>query len=135
MKITIPVTLKKEAVDLLMKDLNFVVKEIAARHGIIVTKSRAVFGEHTIDLKVAMTVEGGKDKLALNYERHARRLNLPPLKTQFRHWSNGDKCTLVGLRIGGPYKSVVWENNMKGGRYKLPLEDFLKVFKSASKMP
>jgi len=70
-------------------------------------------------------------KEELTYERWSKALGLPLLYQEFLGVLNGTECRLkiMGLRVGGPYKSVLIERLTDKKLYRVPLTRFNDMFR------
>jgi len=112
----------KVKAEAILHDIIEMAEIISRKHGLKPAKSRLKYGE-MVEVSLAFELEGGLTKDELNYNRYAKALQLPPLGSKFIH--NGEECITKGLRIGGPFKSLIYD---RGG--KLYRNDVYKMLGS-----
>jgi len=63
-------------------------------------------------------------KEQITYKRWARALNLPDLGSRF----NNNKYEIVGMRVGGPYKSLIYKDLSNGKRYRISVKTAVQLY-------
>lgn len=99
------VLLTQERVNNLNADLRMVLKAVAAKHGLDLNKQHVTWSPNDASLRVIMTVEGGKSKDQVTYDRYKLKLGLPALETDIA--LDGKNFKVQGMRVGGPHKTVI----------------------------
>jgi len=105
----------KDQASKIHKEILDAVDAICAKNGLLRTKSSLRYGE-LLELRVEVQVRGGKTKEQTTYERYQRMLGLPALGTKFT--DAGVTYETAGLRVGGPYKSLIFRDLRNGKLYR-----------------
>lgn len=112
----------KKKAQQLMDDLQSALKAVADKHGLTLTKNHITYGDM---IKVALNfeVKGGLSKDEITYTKWRYKLGLPPIGHHFTY--KGQTAVAVGLRVGGPYKSLIF--TMGGKTYRNQVKYMLEV--------
>lgn len=116
----------------IMDDMKAALDVVAKKHGLISQGFKLTYSE-TIDIKVGFAAVGGKSKIAVTYDRYRHALGLPQLgakmELMFRRPNGNLTQTILieGLRVGGPYKSLVYRNLADNKSYKMSVDQFLNM--------
>jgi len=115
--------ISKQHAQIVHKDLLAAVDAVCKAHGLTRVKSSLSYGA-MFDLRLQLQVAGGPTKEEVTYNRYAPFLRLPPLHTKFNHGS----FEVMGLRVGGPYKSLIYKNLANSKLYKMSVQDALQTY-------
>jgi hypothetical protein len=114
----------------ILKDIDEALLVVARKHGLRgFVRSNVKYTQSEFHFKLQSSVEGTIEEGALNgeaitYNRWRARLGLPPLGSKFIYKSK--VAEIIGLRIGGPVKNVIFLSDNK--RFKVKdylLEDLM----------
>jgi len=119
-------------------DLNAALELLAKKHGISLSAGNITFdpvnGTATIKVLASTKSKGNPrqdvrdNKDVATYSRWRLMLGLPPLLSEFI--DRGERFSIVGMRVGGPYKSVICKSLVSNKLYKFRSQDLIRILKS-----